>query len=87
MPNIRGTANLLAEAMNEFISATGGNLDHRAACNRDRKALMAFLDRCLSIMPTHHYGQMDLMRAAQMVLDERLPQLTCQTEAPVYTKS
>ena len=32
----------IAKAFDDFILATGGNVDPRGASNRDRKALMAF---------------------------------------------
>lgn len=35
----------LIEAFDEFILSTGGNLDHRAAGNRDRKALLQFFKK------------------------------------------
>ena len=77
---------MVAEIMDNFIKSTGGNLDHRGNNDGDRRALRSFLEQCLTILPPGVVGRMALLNAAQSVLDKRLPQVTCQTKEPVYTK-
>jgi hypothetical protein len=62
----------MAVAMDNFIRSTGGNLDHRAANDRDRKALLSFLQEVLSFMSHHQYADIELVQAASTVIHNRL---------------
>jgi len=55
----------LEKIVDRFITDIGGNLDPRAACNRDRKALLAFVVALEKEHPT------DVRRALQRIIDER----------------
>jgi hypothetical protein len=65
----------LSELMDRFILATGGNLDPRAAGNRDRRALYSFLDGCLSIMGTEPDSDLELLQACKELLRQQSEQI------------
>jgi hypothetical protein len=54
----------IIKAFDEFIISTGGNLDHRAAGNRDRKALMDFLKKL------HHLPISDTVHIMYKIMEE-----------------
>ncbi len=56
---------LIKEAMDEFIIQTGGNLDRRASFNRDRKALLRFVNTVLSISAS--YTELDVLMALREI--------------------
>ena len=67
------------QAMDEFIRATGGNLDRRAANNRTRKALRDFFSD-VSMACNSPEGVEQVMNA---VIDNK-PYFTCDKEFRVY---
>jgi hypothetical protein len=54
----------IIKAFDEFILSTGGNVDHRAAGNRDRKALMDFLKKL------HHLPLTDTITIMYKIMKE-----------------
>ncbi len=69
----------IEKAMDEFILAIGGNLDRRAANNRDRKALRDFYEEVYwaCAWPEDVVGHMNL------IIDQK-PVFTCEKEYRVY---
>jgi hypothetical protein len=69
------TEQAIAKAFDEFILATGGNVDPRGAYNRTRRELMKFWDKVVRI-DTDAYSQIQIAQAMKKIIKERI----------VYTK-
>ena len=62
----------VAEAFDEFIIKTGGNLDPRGACNRDRKALMHFYHKMNNAAGHDFYADLALTHAMERVIQGKI---------------